>query len=182
MYPKRTEPFPNDPTPGQLVRRPCDIPSHSTHKTCFREWVVCPDCNKGRWTIQRRGNSRRSGRCMPCTNIQRGLFHRGPNSPNWRGGRGKDGNGYIYVRLVDVQDPLQSMAHRVFGKSDYVLEHRLVMARWLGRPLEKWETVHHRNGDRSDNRIENLQLWKGRHGKGIAASDYHCSGCRCDEL
>lgn len=86
--------------------------------------------------------------------------------------RVKDRHGYIKVWVDIERDELG--AAMTLGDSSYVSEHRLIMARSLGRPLRSDETVHHINGDRSDNRIENLQLRSGRHGKGAA---FVCMDC-----
>lgn len=85
------------------------------------------------------------------------------------GTKHKTSSGYIKVRL-SKNSPFACM----INNSGYVLEHRLIMAKALNRPLNKHETVHHINGNRSDNRIENLQLFKTRHGKGIS---YCCKDC-----
>ena len=65
----------------------------------------------------------------------------------WKGGRRAESRGYILV-YIDK------------GSRDY--EHRKVMERCLGRRLKTKEIIHHINGNKSDNRIENLQLFKNK--------------------
>jgi len=88
----------------------------------------------------------------------------------WKGGRVRNNGGYVALH-ADPDDPIAQAMATVTG---YVLEHRLVMAHSLGRPLERHETVHHINGDVTDNRLQNLQLRNGKHGKGVALACLDC--------
>lgn len=92
----------------------------------------------------------------------------GPGGPHWKGGRNSS-HGYLYV-WVAPDDPLFGMAH----KSGYAPEHRIVMARRLGRPLLPTETVHHIDGDMTNNSPSNLQLRQGRHGKHVVMCCLSC--------
>lgn len=72
-------------------------------------------------------------------------------NPNWKGGRVRSKWGYILIVCPD---------HPYASKRDhYVREHRLVMEKEIGRYLLPEERVHHKNGKRDDNRVENLELY-----------------------
>lgn len=76
--------------------------------------------------------------------------------------------GYILL-LVPVGTP-GSYGKQV-GRFTRILEHRFVMQQHLGRPLLKTEQVHHRDGNRTNNAIENLELKTTAHGPGITIPD-----------
>lgn len=79
------------------------------------------------------------------------------------------GVGYLSHGYMVVPVP-RELRHLTSGKTP-VHEHRFVMAWHLGRPLREDEVVHHRNGMRNDNRIENLELWSVSQPKGQRVVD-----------
>ena len=111
-------------------------------------WLACEICGKQRWV----NLYKMSIRCNHCTRI--GIPRaRLEKSWHWKGGW-INKHGYRLIKL-SPEDFFFPMAQ----KSGDVLEHRLVMAKHLGRCLQSWELVHHKRGvAKNDNRIEGLQL------------------------
>lgn len=70
-------------------------------------------------------------------------------------GSSKEKDGYILEKTLSGWD----------------LQHRLVMERHLGRLLASEETVHHKNGVGTDNKLTNLELWSSNHPKGQRVTD-----------
>ena len=112
-------------------------------------WVACIDCRKERWVKLLQGKATYS-RCYDCK--KENQFTHSANNPCWRGGR-RYANGYISI-LLGKEDFFSPTA----DLRGYIKEHRLVMARHLGRNLHSFEIIHHKNGIRDDNRLENLEL------------------------
>jgi len=84
----------------------------------------------------------------------------------WMGGRVRNGQGYITI-LVDRGHWLRPYAN----SNGRMLEHRFVMAEKLHRALLSSEYVHHKNGDKEDNRLDNLELWSKSHPAGQRVED-----------
>lgn len=78
-------------------------------------------------------------------------FPTGRKNPSWRGGRFVDADGYVLIRKPNHP-------HAVYG--GYVREHRLVMEKHLGRYLRTEEVVHHIDGNKQNNSLDNLKLYE----------------------
>ena len=134
-----------------------DLGFSSSHGSATCEYVECPGCHNQRLVFSASKKRSKTGLCKICYQKISGERlppqHRGEHSPAWKGGLLGTGQGYMQRRLFP-SDFFYPMANKI----GYVLEHRLVMAKHLGRNLHRWKIVHHKNHIRDDNRIENLQL------------------------
>jgi hypothetical protein len=115
-----------------------------------RVFVTCGLCGRKRLTTVVR-SPRWTGFCPDHPRT-------GEHHQSWKGGRVSAGDGYVMVHIDTLDDNDRRLAEPMAVQKHYVLEHRLVMARMIGRALESTELVHHINGAKADNRPLNLRL------------------------
>lgn len=131
-------------------------------------WLACMDCGKERW-VQVIGGKPRNLRCCRCSSKLR-IYPIGCKSTSWKGGRKINGAGYILIWIAE-DDFFYSMTN----SQGYVLEHRLVVAKALGRCLQPWEIVHHKGARYPQDSIENRQDNRYPKNLELTTSEDHCN-------
>lgn len=123
-------------------------------------WQACQDCGKERWVrlIYGKPAYQRCGSCAhvsltPEAILKGAIKHKGMHYSTRQGGRLKLANGYIRLRIHPG-----NFFYPMADLNGYILEHRLVFAKHLGRCLVGWEIVHHKDGIRDHNDLGNLEI------------------------
>lgn len=139
-----------------------DSPYGHKQLTIVRTCLSCGEKRRIPVSQLREHRNTNTGLCVTCNNQLPYPVVSGKDHYKWKGGKKIDRKGYVLVRTYH---------HPNSPKSGYIQEHRLVMEHYLGRSLTPFETVHHKNGNRKDNRIENLELFFTSHGDGQRYKD-----------
>jgi hypothetical protein len=132
-----------------------DVPKHFVPNACHRNRKLVLEmgmsgCSLNEIARRIKTNGRHVRKFLDSQGVKREYLtnYGGSRSPGWNGGR-TNSRGYVKIHMP-------SHPH---AQNGYVLEHRLVMEKMIGRLLDASEVVHHRNGVKDDNRPENLQLF-----------------------
>lgn len=101
------------------------------------KYNTCPQCGDRK--------SKVASKCKTCDGNQKSIEQRGANNPSWKGGKTRHSAGYIQVRAASNRN-----------NSPYQMEHILVWEAANG-PVPDGYQIHHKNGIKDDNRLENLE-------------------------
>ncbi len=126
----------------------------SKHRTTVFSFL-CEKCNGVVQSFSRRK--------IYCSRNCHTVSRLGAKHPKWNGGR--------HVRKKDGYVMVSAYGRSGYDTKKEIMEHRLVMEKYLCRELYPNENVHHKNGIRADNRIENLELWTRRQPTGQRIDD-----------
>ncbi len=137
------------------------VPRPEGKKSKSSWWMCLCDCGAQKAICSTTFYKTRAKSCG-CVRLNQLKSETGPKNRGWKGGRTTHSEGYVSLRIPD---------HPRAKSNGYVLEHLVVMEQKLGRPVLRSENVHHINGIKSDNRIENLELWVITQPRGQRVSD-----------
>ena len=136
--------------------------------TYFETCVVCSAKFKVRASYVAKAKLKGTSSPIYCSMGCRNERRSGSFNPKWRGGTIRQSSGYIYEYAPD---------HPHSTKQGYVMQHRLVVEREIGRILDPSEEVHHKNHIRDDNRFENLEVQPDRATHRVTHAYYEQSEC-----
>lgn len=143
----------------------------------YEVWAICSICGNGRWVAKSWANTNPTygGDCQTC------LASEGRLGPVPQGNVVVS-DGYVIRHYSSFSEEEYEFLKPMFNHGcyvrarhhhGYVKEHRAAMALHLGRPIHDDEIVHHINGVKDDNRLENLKLLKkGNHHTGHGDNYY----------
>lgn len=153
----------NWPTGNEIIKRMGSIIHWDTfalipykNRTRRTVFVTCGKCKKKRrvpiFSIKKFIESTKWNYTGYCSSCRTGM--------TWaeRYGRNKRKEGTKYIEPIRGYTLIYYPNHPMAHKNGYLFEHRYVMSQKLGRILKSFEHVHHKNGNKSDNRPENLEL------------------------
>jgi hypothetical protein len=123
---------------GYRLRKYCSPKCYHAARSAAVPTAQCPACGQPFRAIHNGTGMRRF--CSKACTLK---YLSGENHPNWTGGRSIDSSGYVRVNV---------------GHGKREREHRLVASGLLGQTPESGQVVHHKNGDKTDNRPENLEV------------------------
>jgi hypothetical protein len=129
----------------KVIRKNGEMKGYEEKK--YGYYIICKSCGKRKFIFDIGISKIKQGWGKFCSKScsKKLIYH-----PNWKGGRTKETGGYILIKIP---------THPFATCRGYVREHRIIIEQKIGRFLKPQEEVHHCNGNRADNRLDNLMLF-----------------------
>jgi len=147
-----------------IVIQPNSSKSKSNEHASLVKCPVCKKCRtvKNSYIFNQKSKNKWTGCCLSCLAKKRNAGWAESYHPSYKGHKKITSDGYVSVSMKSLRgtsdyELAEPMSYKN-GNIKRILEHRLVMARKLVRPLNIGEIVHHKNGVKTDNTISNLEL------------------------